>query len=75
MKMIQDVAARRSEATAKKQLGVEHWVHDKNWLDSLILGGSRYERSIDYSKPLRPPLEVAEELWLEKQLRKRKSER
>ncbi len=37
MKMIQDVAARRSEATAKKQLGVEHWVHDKNWFDSLVL--------------------------------------
>jgi hypothetical protein len=30
---------------------------------------SRYERSIDYSKPLSPPLEPAEALWLEKQLR------
>jgi len=37
MKMIQDAVARRSEATAKKQLGVERWVHDKNWLDSLVL--------------------------------------
>jgi acetylornithine deacetylase/succinyl-diaminopimelate desuccinylase-like protein len=37
MKMIQEVAGRRSEATAKKQLGVEHWVHDTNWLDSLVL--------------------------------------
>ena len=37
MKMIQEAAARRSEATAKKQLGVEHWVHDKNWFDSLVL--------------------------------------
>src|SRR6202167_3369867 len=37
MKMIQDVAARRSEATVKQQLGVEHWVHDTNWLDSLVL--------------------------------------
>jgi acetylornithine deacetylase/succinyl-diaminopimelate desuccinylase-like protein len=37
MKMIQEAAARRSEATAKKQLGVEHWVHDTNWLDSLVL--------------------------------------
>jgi acetylornithine deacetylase/succinyl-diaminopimelate desuccinylase-like protein len=37
MKMIQDAAARRSEATVKKQLGVEHWVHDTNWLDSLVL--------------------------------------
>jgi len=36
-KMIQDAAARRSEATVKKQLGVEHWVHDTNWLDSLVL--------------------------------------
>src|SRR5436305_5474083 len=35
--MIQDAAARRSEATVKKQLGVEHWVHDTNWLDSLVL--------------------------------------
>src|SRR6202047_4855222 len=37
MKMIQEAAARRSEATVKKQLGVEYWVHDKNWLDSLLL--------------------------------------
>src|SRR5277367_179718 len=37
MKMIQDVAVRRNEGTAKKQLGVEHWVHDTNWLDSLVL--------------------------------------
>src|ERR1700678_1413005 len=37
MKMIQEGATRRSEATAKKQLGVEHWVHDTNWLDSLVL--------------------------------------
>src|ERR1035438_2828999 len=37
MKMIQDAATRRSEATVKKQLGVEHWVHDTNWLDSLVL--------------------------------------
>ncbi len=37
VKMIQEAAARRSEATVKKQLGVEHWVHDTNWLDSLVL--------------------------------------
>jgi acetylornithine deacetylase/succinyl-diaminopimelate desuccinylase-like protein len=37
MKMIQETAARRSEATVKQQLGVEHWVHDTNWLDSLVL--------------------------------------
>jgi hypothetical protein len=30
---------------------------------------SRYERSIDYSKPLDPPLDAAEALWLEKRLR------
>jgi hypothetical protein len=30
----------------------------------------RYARSIDYSKPLNPPLDPAEALWLEKQLRK-----
>src|SRR5579872_4780484 len=37
MKMIQDAAAVRSEATVKRQLGIEHWVHDTNWLDSLVL--------------------------------------
>jgi acetylornithine deacetylase/succinyl-diaminopimelate desuccinylase-like protein len=36
-KMIQDAAARQSEATEKKQLGVEHWVHDTNWVESLML--------------------------------------
>jgi hypothetical protein len=30
---------------------------------------SRYERSIDYNKPLDPPLDAAEALWLEEQLR------
>ena len=29
---------------------------------------SRYERSIDYRKPLNPPLDHAETAWLEKQL-------
>jgi acetylornithine deacetylase/succinyl-diaminopimelate desuccinylase-like protein len=37
IKMIQVAAARRNEATVRKQLGVEHWVHDTNWLDSLVL--------------------------------------
>jgi acetylornithine deacetylase/succinyl-diaminopimelate desuccinylase-like protein len=37
LKMVQDAAARRNEATVKKQLGVEHWVHDTNWVDSLVL--------------------------------------
>jgi uncharacterized protein DUF4058 len=36
---------------------------------------SRYERSIDYSKPLNPPLEPAERLWLEGQLRIRSRQR
>jgi acetylornithine deacetylase/succinyl-diaminopimelate desuccinylase-like protein len=36
-KMVQEAAARRSEATVKQQLGVEHWVHNANWLDSLVL--------------------------------------
>jgi hypothetical protein len=40
-----------------------------------IYSRSRYERSTDYSKPLSPPLEPAEELWLEKQLRTRSGER
>jgi Protein of unknown function (DUF4058) len=36
---------------------------------------SRYERSIAYDKPLKPPLKAAEELWLEKQLRTRSGRR
>ena len=32
---------------------------------------SRYERSIDYSKPLNPPLNAAETAWLKKRLRSR----
>jgi acetylornithine deacetylase/succinyl-diaminopimelate desuccinylase-like protein len=37
MKMVREAAAHRNEETVKKQLGVEHWVHDTNWLDSLVL--------------------------------------
>lgn len=37
MQMVREAAARNSEALAKRQLGVEHWVHDSNWLESLIL--------------------------------------
>jgi hypothetical protein len=33
---------------------------------------SRYDRSIDYSKPLSPPLDDAEMAWLEKQLHARR---
>jgi acetylornithine deacetylase/succinyl-diaminopimelate desuccinylase-like protein len=36
LKMVQDAARTRSEETSKKSLGVEHWVHDQNWLDSMI---------------------------------------
>lgn len=36
MTMIEAVAARRSEETMKKQLGVEHWAGDKKWLDAMI---------------------------------------
>jgi acetylornithine deacetylase/succinyl-diaminopimelate desuccinylase-like protein len=36
-KMIEEFAARTSEETAKKSLGVQHWVHDSNWLESRML--------------------------------------
>jgi acetylornithine deacetylase/succinyl-diaminopimelate desuccinylase-like protein len=36
-KMIEDFAADASEATAKQQLGVEHWVHDAGWVESRML--------------------------------------
>jgi acetylornithine deacetylase/succinyl-diaminopimelate desuccinylase-like protein len=39
--MIKDHAAKTAEATVKQTLGVQHWVHDKNWLDSLMLLESR----------------------------------
>ena len=39
--MIRDHAAKSAESTAKKALGVQHWVHDKNWGDSLMLLESR----------------------------------
>jgi acetylornithine deacetylase/succinyl-diaminopimelate desuccinylase-like protein len=35
--MIREHAAKVSESTAMQVLGVKHWVHDKNWLDSLML--------------------------------------
>ncbi len=40
-----------------------------------IYARSRYERSIDYGKPLTPPLDAADALWLEKQLRIRPGQR
>lgn len=35
--MVREAAKRQSEATAKQQLGVEHWVHNVDWLESLEL--------------------------------------
>jgi hypothetical protein len=40
-------------------------------LINTIYRRSRYERSIDYNKPLTPPLGTALALWLEKQIRAR----
>ena len=39
--MIADAAKRLDEQTAKKQLGVEHWVHDVSWEQALELLQSR----------------------------------
>ena len=39
--MIAEAARRLDEATAKKQLGVEHWVHDVSWQEALELLASR----------------------------------
>jgi acetylornithine deacetylase/succinyl-diaminopimelate desuccinylase-like protein len=39
--MIKEHAAKTPESTAMKALGVQHWVHDKNWVDSLMLLESR----------------------------------
>jgi acetylornithine deacetylase/succinyl-diaminopimelate desuccinylase-like protein len=35
--MVLEYAARTAESTVKKTLGVQHWVHDAAWLDSLVL--------------------------------------
>ena len=35
--MIQAFAARESEASRKKQLGIDHWVHDANWVDAMMM--------------------------------------
>jgi acetylornithine deacetylase/succinyl-diaminopimelate desuccinylase-like protein len=40
-KMIAEAAKRLDEATAKKQLGVERWVHDVSWQEALELLVSR----------------------------------
>ncbi|HEY6925129.1 MAG TPA: M20/M25/M40 family metallo-hydrolase [Steroidobacteraceae bacterium] len=36
-RMIREHAAKTAESTIKQQLGVRHWVHDENWVDSLML--------------------------------------
>jgi acetylornithine deacetylase/succinyl-diaminopimelate desuccinylase-like protein len=36
-KMVADAAKRLDEATAKKQMGVNHWVHDVSWEQALEL--------------------------------------
>jgi acetylornithine deacetylase/succinyl-diaminopimelate desuccinylase-like protein len=36
-KMIEEFAANSSEETAKKSLGVEHWVRDTSWVESRML--------------------------------------
>jgi acetylornithine deacetylase/succinyl-diaminopimelate desuccinylase-like protein len=37
LQMIREQAAKTSESMVKKDLGVQHWVHDVDWLDSLVL--------------------------------------
>jgi acetylornithine deacetylase/succinyl-diaminopimelate desuccinylase-like protein len=39
--MIREHAAKTSETTVKQSLAVQHWVQDKNWVDSLMLLESR----------------------------------
>src|SRR5207249_3134176 len=36
-RMVRERAAKTSESTVKKTLGVERWVHDSSWVDSLLL--------------------------------------
>jgi acetylornithine deacetylase/succinyl-diaminopimelate desuccinylase-like protein len=37
LKMVREHAEKSSEATVKTTLGVQHWVHDASWYDSLVL--------------------------------------
>jgi len=37
LQMVQEHAAKTAESTVKQVLGVQHWVHDANWQDSLAL--------------------------------------
>jgi acetylornithine deacetylase/succinyl-diaminopimelate desuccinylase-like protein len=36
-KLIRDYAAKTPEASKMAALGVKHWIHDTNWVDSLML--------------------------------------
>ncbi len=36
-KLIEDHAALTTEEDVKKSLGVQHWVHDASWVDSLMM--------------------------------------
>src|SRR6516225_843543 len=40
-KMIEDYAAKTSEETVKRTLGVDHWVNDAGWVESRVLLVSR----------------------------------
>lgn len=39
--MVRDHAAKSSESVMKQAFGVQRWVHDKNWVDSLMLLASK----------------------------------
>lgn len=39
--LIREAAKRQNEEAAKQQMGVEHWVHDVDWLESLELLAGR----------------------------------
>jgi acetylornithine deacetylase/succinyl-diaminopimelate desuccinylase-like protein len=39
--MVREAASRQSEEVAKRQLGVEHWVHNVDWLEALEMMASR----------------------------------
>jgi acetylornithine deacetylase/succinyl-diaminopimelate desuccinylase-like protein len=37
LQMVREHAEKTAESTVKQNLGVQHWVHDKAWFDSLVL--------------------------------------
>jgi acetylornithine deacetylase/succinyl-diaminopimelate desuccinylase-like protein len=46
-KMVAEAARRLNEASTKKQMGVEHWVHDVSWEEALELLVSRPTANIE----------------------------